>query len=335
MTTGVGLFSGGLDSILAVCVLRQQDIRVVPVVFTTPFFGAQTAQQAVGQLGLELQIVDITDAHLQMLRNPRYGYGRNMNPCIDCHGLMLRRAGEIMRDLRADFVFTGEVLGERPMSQNRGALQTVARLAGIEGRVLRPLSAQLLPETIPEQLGLVDRARLCALQGRSRKPQLALAESFALRYFPEPAGGCRLTDPIYSLRLRDLLDHCADTSRRDFELLNLGRHLRLSPAVKIVVGRNQAENDMIMALRRQGDTLITIEDVPSPTVIMPGGGDEAAVGLAAAVCVRYSDARGGDPVRVTVTTDTGRMQRDCRPCPEHLVEEFLIGQGLRRTAAVR
>ncbi len=326
MTTGIGLLSGGLDSILAVKVLQDQGIHVEGVCFVTPFFGPEKARLANRQLRIPLHEIDFTDAHLAMLKNPRYGYGKNMNPCIDCHGLMLREAGLLREKLSAQFVFTGEVLGERPMSQNKNSLRSVEKLSGLEGYVLRPLSAQLLPETVPEQQGLVDRGRLCAIQGRSRKPQLALAEKYGIREFPEPAGGCLLTDPGYSRRLRDLMERGQELTRRNLELLKLGRHLLLDDGAKAIVGRNEGENARLESLREPGDTMLTpAGDMPGPTVLLPGGGSDEAVAFAASVCLRYCSSRHGAPARVeALLPGGGRAELQASPCPQEKIEKRLI-----------
>ena len=325
MVTGIGLFSGGLDSILAVRVLQEQDIQIEAVAFVTPFFGAETARKAVKQLGVQLHIIDITDRHLAMLRSPRHGYGRNMNPCIDCHALMFNRAGQFMLEKKAHFIFSGEVLGERRMSQNRNSLGTVARESGFSDYIIRPLSARLLPPTRPEHEGLVDRARLLDLQGRSRKPQIALARQFGITWYPEPAGGCRLTNPSFSTRVRDLLEHADPVTRRDLELLNYGRHLRLNSKVKILVGRNERENNSLEALREPGDVLLCTETIPGPVVLIPGGADEEIIRRAASVCARYSDAPAGE--KITVLTFRGNRSAEkllAASCPEEYVKESIL-----------
>jgi len=325
MVIGIGLFSGGLDSILAVRVLQEQDMHVEGVAFVTPFFGAEKALPAAAQLGIALHVRDITEEHFAMLQNPRYGYGKNMNPCIDCHGLMFRLAGELMERLGGHFLFSGEVLGERPMSQNKNSLNAVANLSGRAGCILRPLSARLLPETKPEREGLVDRSRLLAIRGRSRKPQIELAKKYGITGYPEPAGGCRLTYPDYSNRLKELMKHTADITRQDLELLNCGRHLRLPGGVKIIAGRNQEENECIESLCTPEDILLTTPDIPGPVVIIPRGtGDEQTVLLAAAVCVRYSDAGPGRQGAVSVTVRGAVRQVLVEACPKEQVQGYII-----------
>ena len=324
MVIGVGLFSGGLDSILAVKVLQDQGIKVIGVTFTTPFFGSERAQELDRQLDMDHRIVDITEDHLEMVRHPKNGYGRNMNPCIDCHAMMFRKAGELMEREGADFLFSGEVLGERPMSQNRGSLVRVARESGYEPVILRPLSAKLLPETQPEREGKVDRQRLLDLAGRGRKRQMELAAHHGIHDYPSPAGGCLLTDPVFSRRLRDLFQHGDSVTPRDVELLKVGRHLRLDDGCKVVVGRNQGENQRLRDLHAPGDLFLEVKEHPSPLAIVSGGAPEPLVQLAAAIVLRYSDAPRDQAVLVTATDIRGRREIPARACgPEH-TESMMI-----------
>jgi tRNA-uridine 2-sulfurtransferase len=289
-TKAIALFSGGLDSILAFKVIEEQGIEVLGITFETPFFSAAKARMTAERIGLPLVVLDITAEHLQMLRAPRYGFGRNMNPCIDCHTLMLRMAGRRMEEEGFDFVFTGEVLGERPMSQGKQSLYVVAKNSGYADRILRPLSARLLPETEPERSGKVDRGRLCDIQGRGRKQQMEMAVHYGITSYPPPAGGCLLTDPIFARRLRDLFNRHPEYRFRDIELLKVGRHFRLTKTTKIVVGRNASDNGTIERLAEASDALIRVEHFPGPIVLVPGGGDEETRRLAAGLCARYSDA---------------------------------------------
>jgi len=299
MAKGVGLFSGGLDSILAVKVLQDQAIEVIGVTFCSPFFGAKGAKEAAQRMKMDHRIVDITGEHLEMVRHPKHGYGRNMNPCIDCHAMMFRKAGELMEREGADFLFSGEVLGERPMSQNRGSLVRVARESGYEPVILRPLSAKLLPETQPEREGKVDRQCLLDLRGRGRKRQMELAAHYGIPNYPNPAGGCLLTDAIFSRRLRDLFQHGDSVTPREVELL---RHLRLDDRCKIVVGRNQGENKKLSELRVPNDMILDVKGYPSPLALIPGGAPETLVPLAVAILLRYSDAP-GDQTAVVIARD--------------------------------
>jgi len=289
---GIALMSGGLDSILAVKVIQEQGIEVEGVAFETPFFGADRAIEASRLIGLPLTVVDITEEHLLMLRAPRYGYGRNMNPCIDCHILMLKKAGEMMEARGADCILTGEVLGQRPMSQGKQSLHVVAKRSGYQPYIIRPLSARLLPETMPEAEGKVDRSRLLDIQGRGRKRQMEMADRYRITGYATPAGGCLLTDPGFSKRLKDLFAHDTDMEIRDFELLKVGRHLRLNDKTKIIVGRKQRENAIIKELSGEHDIVIRMRDLPGPTVLVPYGCGEEDLLRAAGICALYGHAPG-------------------------------------------
>lgn len=289
MAKAIALLSGGLDSILAVKLVQKQKIDVTGLTYTTPFFGADKAQAAADQIGLPLLIHDITEEHLQMLKAPRYGYGKNMNPCIDCHTLMLHLAGKTMEQIGAAFLLTGEVLGQRPMSQTRQSLYVVAKNSGYADYILRPLSAQLLDPIKAEREGLIDRRQLLDISGRGRKEQMRLADEFGIRRYPPPAGGCLLTDPMFSRRLRDLLARREDRQTRDYDLLKYGRHFRTPAGVKIIVGRNNADNEALRRLTENSDLIFNMAAYPGPYVLIPYG-DESAKDFAAALCVRYSDA---------------------------------------------
>jgi tRNA-specific 2-thiouridylase len=324
MTRATGLISGGLDSILAARLILEQGIAVVGISFVTPFFSSQGAQRATAALGIPLKVLDITEPHLAMLRNPKHGYGNNMNPCIDCHILMLREAGRVMEEEGGAFLFTGEVLGQRPMSQNKGSLLVVERESGYEGLILRPLSAQLLPETIPEQEGKVDRERLLGIKGRSRKEQLALAQQYHITEYLSPAGGCLLTDPIFSRRLRDLCDTHDPVQIRDIELLKIGRHLRLAPARKAIVGRNEQDNEKILQLAAPGDDLLKVAGYPGPLCLIPYGGAAEDIAQAASLCVRYSDAPKDEEVTVLWSKGGEEQQFSARSCPPTLPAGLMI-----------
>ncbi len=287
---GIALISGGLDSILAAKVIMAQDIDVLGVTYTTPFFNARKAGIAARGIGLPLMIIDITEEHLQMLKAPRYGYGKNMNPCIDCHTLMLKTTGGIMKEEGADFIFTGEVLGQRPMSQTKNSLHLVAKNSGYQEYILRPLSALLLPETKPEIEGKVDRRRLLSLSGKGRKQQIELAKHYGIADYATPAGGCLLTDPMFTKRLRDLFAYNRDILPRDIELLKYGRHYRINDLFKVIVGRNIFENEALQKLSGGQDLVIHMVQFPGPTTLVPYGGDETILLHAASLCASYSDA---------------------------------------------
>ena len=266
---GLSLLSGGLDSQLAVCVLRDAGAEMEGVTFSTPFFAPDAARKAAAALGIQLHVVDFTDDELALVQNPPHGFGGAMNPCIDCHATMIRRAGELMTQLGYDFVATGEVLNQRPMSQNRQSLGVVERASGLAGRLVRPLCAQLLEPTIPEQEGLIDRSKLLGLSGRRREPQFELARKYGLTDYPSPAGGCKLTEKGFGRRLKDLMVHEGLDDRRLVELLNIARRFRLPDGTGVILGRDANENAALTKARAESDTLVAPISVPGPTALIP------------------------------------------------------------------
>ncbi len=301
----LGLLSGGLDSILAVKLILEQGIEVTGLSFTTPFFGPQKASQAAAMLGIALRIEDITEKHFEIVKNPPHGYGKTMNPCIDCHALMLNYAGKIMEQENYGFVFTGEVLGERPMSQNRQSLGMVAELSGYKDFIVRPLSAKLLEPTQPEIKGLVDRQSLLDISGRSRKRQIALAEEFKIREYPNPSGGCLLTDKLFSRRLQELLSFDDNPDQRQLQLLSIGRHFRLSNCAKLIVGRDMRENEVLEKFfQKENDILINPESIPGPVCILVGKDINNLAEKAARICVSYSDTEDSSECLVIIRSRT-------------------------------
>lgn len=262
--------SGGLDSQLAVRVLQRAGAEVEGVCFVTPFFSPKAAEQAAAALGIKLNVVDFTDDEIALIENPPHGFGGAMNPCIDCHATMIRRAGEMMRERGFDFVATGEVMGQRPMSQNKQSLGIVAKSSGLEGRLVRPLSALLLEPTLPETEGTLDRTQLLDIQGRSRDRQIQLAAEFGIIDYPSPAGGCKLTEEGYGRKLKDLLEHEGLRTRRLVELLAVGRHFRLPDGTGLIVGRDRNDNAVLKDEAARG-TLIASEGLPGPTALLLGG----------------------------------------------------------------
>jgi tRNA U34 2-thiouridine synthase MnmA/TrmU len=312
MAKAIALMSGGLDSTLAVLLMRRQNIEVTAVTFLM-HFGCDMSDKAscttdatslAHRYGFDLKMCHLADKFTEIVKNPKFGHGRNMNPCMDCRILMLREAAELMRMSGADFIVTGEVLGQRPMSQRRDTFPVIDREAGLKGKVLRPLSARLMPPTEAEISALVDRQKLYDFHGRSRKAQIALARELGLEDYPGPAGGCLLTEPNYAFRLKELLSHDPDPSNRDLHLLRVGRHFRMPGGLKLVVGRDEQDNDRLDELMIEGDTRLFVPDVGSPLALIIGGEpSKDDIEFSAATCARYSDAKNDPKVRV-------RMERD-------------------------
>lgn len=291
------VFSGGLDSILSAKIMQAQGIEVLGVFFSTPFFGPYRAIRSAKSIGLPLKVVDITEAHLEMLKSPKHGMGKHMNPCIDCHTLMCRIAGQMMEEEGASFVITGEVLGQRPLSQNKQGLAIVAKESGLGRLLLRPLSAKHLPMTIPEEKGWVDREKLFGFKGRSRKPQMQLAKELGITDYPSPAGGCLLTEEVFARRLKDLL--CQDNVTRErIEMLKFGRHFRLTPNAKAIVGRNKTENQALKNLAGRDDVIFQCQSIPGPVVILCGDCNAELIKTVAELAAAYSDSKISDSVAV-------------------------------------
>ena len=299
----LGLCSGGLDSILSAVVLGNQGIAVEWISFETPFFSSVKARRAAAQLHIPLIVQNITQPYLKMLRDPSRGYGKHINPCIDCHTLMFRLAGEVMKDRQMDFLFSGEVLGQRPMSQTRSSLRYVEKHSGYRDVIVRPLSAKLLEETLPEKKGLVDRRLLLGLSGRSRKPQIQIARTWGITDYPAPAGGCLLTESVYSNRLKDLFGHQKDCTENELHLLKYGRHIRLNEQIKIIVGRTLQDNIAILDHHDPSqDMVLKTQQIPGPVVLVPLGAGNDEIQQAASICAGYSKAPENMEVAVEVVS---------------------------------
>lgn len=296
----IALMSGGLDSNLAVRVLHDMGIEIIGVHFTGPFCmcnrGAggciHYAKKIADEIGIRFSTVGLGKAYLDIVSSPKHGRGSGMNPCVDCRVLMFRGAKKMMIEEGASFIVTGEVLGQRPMSQLRHKLQLIEREAELEGLILRPLSAHHFPETLPEREGWVDRAKLLDIQGRGRRPQMDLAEKLQLGDYPCPAGGCLLTDKHFASRLRDHLAH-GELRMTDIPLLKIGRHFRLPGDAKLVVGRNEDENNRIESLAVQGDLVLTPETVMGPAAVLREHNENSdALSCAASIVAGYCDGTG-------------------------------------------
>lgn len=307
---GLSLLSGGLDSQLAVRVLQRAGAYVEGVCFETPFFSSVAARKAASALGIELHVVDFTDDEIALVENPPHGFGGAMNPCIDCHATMIRRAGELVERLGFDFVSTGEVMGQRPMSQNKQALGVVEKSSGLIGRLVRPLSAKLLDPTIPEQEGKIDRDMLLDICGRSRDRQIALAAELGIVDYPSPAGGCKLTEEGYGRKLRDLMEHEGLGNRRLVELLNYARRFRLPDGTGVILGRDKSDNDMLKGCHAQG-TLVAPVNCPGPTALLPRVNSDEDLRLATELIASYSRCdrlEGNVVVRITAEGSSREVQ---------------------------
>ncbi|MGX9728179.1 MAG: thiamine biosynthesis protein [Candidatus Electronema sp. VV] len=341
--TALGLFSGGLDSILACRTVAAQGIKVQALKFVTPFFGHELLaeperfrRQMLDKYGIEAELIDLSVGYIELLRRPAHGFGKNFNPCIDCKILMLRRARELMVERGAAFLFTGEVRGQRPMSQQMDTLSLIEKKAGCQDILLRPLSAKLLPPTLPERQGLINRERLHGLAGRGRKGQLALAKELGISDFPAPAGGCVLTDPILSARIERFYDglfaaKSEEISAEDIRLLLLGRQFRLPGGHWLVLGRNEQENERLEKLRGPEDWLVQMPEHFGPLGLLrraaaAAGGEEAAV-LAAGLIVRYSRKTDGVPLPGDVRIDQNGKElllRNTAPLADELFSAWII-----------
>ncbi len=303
MTKAIGLLSGGLDSTLTVKLMMNQGIKVTALNFITPFCTCtrkgckHEASRIAEKFDIPIKVVAAGGEYIKMVKNPKHGYGKNMNPCIDCRIFMLKKAKEYMEEMGASFLFTGEVLGQRPMSQRREAMTIIEKEAGLEGLILRPLSAQFLKPTIPEKEGLIDREKLFGISGRWRKPQMELAEELGIEDYQCPAGGCRLTDRPFAKRVKEAFEHDED-GIQDMNLLKYGRHFRLPSGVKVIVGRNEEENSIISRFAEEKDLLMEVVGFGSPITLLKGSRNEEDVKMAASVCVRYSNYKGKAEVRI-------------------------------------
>lgn len=327
----IALLSGGLDSTLAVKVLLEQGIAVEALNFTSPFCtctgknaGCKSeAVRVAEEFNIPIKVMNKGLDYLELVRKPRHGYGKGLNPCIDCRIFLLKKAKEYMQEVGADFVITGEVLGQRPMSQRRDTLRVIERESGLEGLLLRPLSAKHFQPTIPESEGWVDREKLLAMQGRSRREQFELAEELDVKNYPCPAGGCLLTELSFVGKVRDVFEHCDDLNLRDFRLLKLGRHFRIGERTKVIVGRNDAENNLLEAALQPGEAALRWVDGPSPLAALMGKSDPELRRIAAQILLRYTKA---PKEEATIEVSVGGEQSQMRV--ENAFDEAQV-EGLR------
>ncbi|MBW2981393.1 tRNA 4-thiouridine(8) synthase ThiI [Candidatus Woesearchaeota archaeon] len=317
-----GLFSGGLDSLLAIKLVQKQGIDVFAISFTSPFFIDEEKKKKLEKIAeqqkFKIKFIDLGEDYLKLVRNPLHKHGKNMNPCIDCHAFMLRKAKEYADKIKAKFVFTGEVLNERPMSQNIQSLEVVEAQSGLKGKLLRPLSAKLLLETDAEKKGYVDREKLLDFNGRSRKPQISLAKRFKIKEYETPAGGCLLTCEGFSNKLKDLFDNKRKVSVKDVELIKYGRYFRHKKSI-IIVGRNEKGNEQLLKLKSPKDYFLEVPSHGSPITILQGKDTEFAAQLTAT----YSDS---EDKKVLVKYGKKKLSKDIvvKQIPKEKAKKYLI-----------
>jgi tRNA U34 2-thiouridine synthase MnmA/TrmU len=322
------LFSGGLDSVIAAHLMRRQGVAPVALHFILPF--DRHAVQARQRIRSRAQQLDIPWVEYQedqpfvdMVAHAASGYGKHVNPCIDCRILRLRHAAALMSRYDADFLVTGEVVGQRPMSQRRDALMRIEKHSELKGMILRPLSAGLLPETIAEQRGWVDRSQLWSLSGRSRKPQMAYAHEHGLSY-DTPAGGCLLTQPATAARIRDLQAHTERLTVTDFEAVAVGRHFRLSPEAKLIVGRDRGDNDRLTALAQPDDHVLQMVSPAGPCGLVRGTVSAQQLEHAAAITARFSKGKHRSSVSMDVCTGHGHRSLTVTPASPQDCDRYRI-----------
>ncbi|HET6420030.1 MAG TPA: hypothetical protein VFG19_07730 [Geobacteraceae bacterium] len=304
----LALLSGGLDSTLAVKVMLEQGIQVEALNFTSPFCtctgknaGCKSeAVRVAEEFGIPIKVMNKGIEYLELVRKPRHGYGKGLNPCIDCRIFLLRKAKEYMAECGADFVITGEVLGQRPMSQRRDTLRLIERESGLEGLLLRPLSARHFAPTVPELEGWVDRSKLPAIQGRSRKEQMQMAEELDVRNYPCPAGGCLLTELSFVSKIKDVFDHAEELKIRDFQMLKAGRHFRVGKGTKVIIGRNEADNQVLEKFLQPGESAVRWAEGSGPMGIVTGEQDDSLLEIAGKILLRYTKAEHGGQCQIKV-----------------------------------
>jgi tRNA-specific 2-thiouridylase len=329
----VVMLSGGLDSTLALAITKNLGFEPIALSLKTPFCNfdcgggacAGDVSDVARRQNIKWVARELGDEYIEMVRNPKHGRGTGMNPCIDCRVMMFKEGKKLMEEVGAQFLVTGEVLGQRPMSQNMKAMEIIEKESGLEGKILRPLSAKLLKPTEAESKGMVDRNRLLAISGRSRREQIRLAKELGISRYPNSGGGCILTEKAYAARLRDLFEHTSKVTKRDTDLLKIGRHFRLSPNCKLIVGRNMVENNEIEILSDDDEVLMTTRDYVGPTCLLQGDPLQKKV-IAAGICVRYSDAPKERDAVVRLYTKRGNWTEEitCKGLSEEDINHFRI-----------
>ncbi len=289
----IALISGGLDSILAIRIIMDEGIECIGVYFTSPFWSnKEKEEKVIKKIAMDnkfkLLIVPVDNEYIEIIKNPKHGWGKTINPCIDCKIYMLKKAKEIMEKNKASFIITGEVLGQRPMSQHKVSLNLIEKEAHLKGKIVRPLSAKNLEPTEAEEKGIINRERLFDISGRSRKPQFELVKKFDIIDFSSPAGGCLLTDKLFAKKLKDVFINNKSYTFNDIELLKYGRHFRYKEN-KIIVGRNKKENEMLINMKNKEDYIFEVPDCGSPNTILQGEKNQDSVVFASKLTAFYSD----------------------------------------------
>ncbi|MBX7362295.1 tRNA 4-thiouridine(8) synthase ThiI [Clostridium chauvoei] len=326
MTKALAMISGGLDSILAAKLIKDQGIEVIGICFKSYFFSEESAKRMTKQIDIPLEVIDFSEEHMNMVKNPKHGWGKNMNPCIDCHAMMMRHSGELLEKFKADFIITGEVLNQRPMSKNRQALNIVKKESGFANKILRPLCAKNLDETEMERDGLVDREKLLNITGRSRKAQMELAEKWGITEYPSPAGGCKLTEPGYAIRLKDALDHSDIVSENEIELLRYGRHFRISENVKVIAARTGDEVKEIKKYIDDSFLAMNASKYTGALVVVQGKPSKDEIDFAARIAARYSKGREEQEVEVIYGVYGTKFEDSIKvsPITDEELQKYLI-----------
>lgn len=338
----IGIFSGGLDSLLASKIMVNEGFDVTILHFYTGFTDklykerarltgkawqpSESLVKVAEQTGAKFMAIDVSEEYVDIITNPRWGYGSAVNPCIDCHIFFLRKAREMMEREGAVLVFSGEVLGQRPMSQQRTTLRQIEKNAGLTGRLLRPLSAKLLDPTIPETEGIVNTENLYDISGRGRKRQMELAKEFGITFYPDPGGGCVLTDINFARRFKDLLSHLdgRKPTMNEINSLKAGRHLRLKSGAKILAGRNGEENDYLLGFLREDCWVFDTLDCSGTTLFMFGDPDTVDMELAASITARYSKCSEMEIVKVSASKGDKTREFLVKPCAPEEIEQYIL-----------
>jgi len=326
----IGMLSGGLDSTLVVKIMLDMGVDVIAYNHVIPFHPSkgdrsQGAAEVAERFGIELVVDEASQEFIEMLKHPRFGIGKGHNPCIDCRIYVMKRAALVMQEKGADFIFTGEVVGSRPMSQRLEAMKIIEEQSGLKGKLLRPLSARFFEPTEVERAGLIDREKLPNIQGRSRKIQMELAEKHDIGPYPNPAGGCTLTEPLFAVKLLDAFEYSEDDIK-ELEILRLGRHFRLPSGAKVISGRDEGENELLQGYFHEGDLLLEVADFGGPLVLLRKAG-EGDIERAAQITIAYSGAKDNtEPVRVTVSkTDGSADEIYVSPIPREETKRWNLG----------